>query len=67
MGRRHGNRCATVVPDLQPERQRERFDLGGSYCSEWLPEWATFGYPEPMIDLAAEAAEAKERFKAASR
>jgi hypothetical protein len=27
----------------------------------------TAAYPEPMLDLAAEAADAKERFKAASR
>ncbi len=52
---------------FNPERQRERFDPDGVYCRRWLPEWGTEAYPEPMIDLAADAAEAKERFKAASR
>ena len=52
---------------LNPERQRERFDPDGAYCRRWLPEWETDDYPEPMLDLAAEAAEAKQRFKAASR
>jgi deoxyribodipyrimidine photo-lyase len=52
---------------LNPERQRERFDTDGAYCARWVPEWATDSYPGPMLDLAAEAAEAKERFRAASR
>ncbi|HET9116202.1 MAG TPA: FAD-binding domain-containing protein [Gaiellaceae bacterium] len=52
---------------LNPERQRERFDADGAYCRGRLPEWGTDAYPEPMLDLAAEAAEAKERFRAASR
>jgi len=52
---------------LNPERQRERFDPDGAYCSRWVPELGTAAYPEPMLDLAAEAAEAKERFRAASR
>ena len=51
---------------LNPERQRERFDPDGAYCRTWLPEWRTERYPGPMVDLAAEAAVAKERFKAAS-
>jgi len=52
---------------LNPERQRERFDPDGAYCRRWLPEWGTDDFPEPMLDLAVEAAEAKERFRAASR
>jgi deoxyribodipyrimidine photo-lyase len=52
---------------LNPERQRERFDSDGAYCRRWLPEWETNDYPEPMLDLATEAVEAKERFRAASR
>jgi len=30
-------------------------------------EWGTDAYPAPMLDLAAEAAEARERFRAARR
>ena len=52
---------------LNPERQRKRFDADGAYCRRWLLEWETDDYPEPMLDLATEAAEAKERFKAATR
>ena len=52
---------------LSPERQRERFDADGAYCRRWLPEWGTDAYPEPMLDLRAEAAEATERYRAASR
>jgi hypothetical protein len=33
----------------------------------WLPEWGTDDCAQPTLDLAAEAAEAKERFRAASR
>ena len=51
---------------LNPERQRERFDPDGAYCRRWLTEWETPRYPLPMVDLATEAAVAKERFKAAS-
>jgi len=47
---------------LNPERQRERFDPDGSYVDRWRGA----GYPEPMLDLAAEAAVAKERFRAAA-
>jgi deoxyribodipyrimidine photo-lyase len=52
---------------LNPERQRERFDSDGAYCRSWLPDWETERYSAPMVDLAAEAAVAKERFRAASR
>jgi deoxyribodipyrimidine photo-lyase len=51
---------------LNPERQRERFDPDGAYCRRWLPEWGTDAYPPPLVDLAAEAAEAKERYRAAA-
>jgi len=47
---------------LNPERQRERFDPDLAYCRAWEGE----GYPEPMLDLEIEAAEAKERFRAAT-
>ena len=50
---------------LNPERQRERFDPDGDYCRRWVPEWETASYPEPLVDLAAEAAEAKRRYQAA--
>jgi deoxyribodipyrimidine photo-lyase len=46
---------------LNPERQRERFDPDGAYCTRWAPL-----SHEPMVDLAAEAAEAKERYRAAT-
>jgi deoxyribodipyrimidine photo-lyase len=50
---------------LNPERQRERFDPDGAYCRRWVPEWGSGRYCEPLVDLAAEAAEAKRRYQAA--
>jgi deoxyribodipyrimidine photo-lyase len=50
---------------FNPERQRERFDPVGTYCRRWVPEWGTDRYAEPIVDLAAEAAEAKSRYQAA--
>ncbi len=50
---------------LNPERQRERFDPDGIYCRRFVPEWGTDAYPEPAVDLAAEAAIARERYRAA--
>lgn len=47
---------------LNPERQRERFDPDGEYCRRWEQN----GYSEPMIDLGAEAAAAKERYRRGS-
>lgn len=52
---------------LNPERQRERFDPEGAFCRRWVPEWGTSAYPRPMIDLAVEATEAKERYRNADR
>lgn len=51
---------------LNPERQRERFDPDETYCRRFVPEWGTRTYPEPMVDLRAEATEAKERYRAAT-
>jgi deoxyribodipyrimidine photo-lyase len=50
---------------LNPERQRERFDPDGEYCRRWVAEWGGDGYPAPVVELAIEAAEAKERYRAA--
>src|SRR5262249_2632548 len=47
---------------LNPERQRERFDPDGDYCRRWVPELGGDGYPAPVVDLAAEAAEARARY-----
>ena len=46
---------------LSPIRQRERFDPDEGYVGRW----ENGGYPEPMVDLKAEAAEATERFRIA--
>lgn len=51
---------------LNPERQRERFDPDGVYCRQFVPEWGTDAYPEPVVDLRVEADVAKERFRAAT-
>jgi deoxyribodipyrimidine photolyase len=46
---------------LSPIRQRERFDPDGAYVGRW----ENGGYPEPMVDLKREAAEAADRFRTA--
>jgi deoxyribodipyrimidine photo-lyase len=46
---------------LSPLRQCERFDPDGAYVGRWEDG----GYPEPMVDLKAEAAVATERFRTA--
>jgi deoxyribodipyrimidine photo-lyase len=52
---------------LNPERQRERFDPDGDYCDRWVPAWRGAQYTEPLVDLAAEAEVARERYRTAAR
>ena len=51
---------------LNPERQRIRFDPDGAYCRRFVPEWGSDAYVEPVVDLAEEAATARERYRAAT-
>ncbi|WP_146340270.1 deoxyribodipyrimidine photo-lyase [Nesterenkonia sp. NBAIMH1] len=48
---------------LNPERQRERFDPHDEYAHQWIPEFGTEDYPEPVVDLKASRAEALEHYQ----
>ncbi len=62
MGGRHGNRCGAVLSGVQPEAQAKKFDPDGAYVAQWVPEYGTDDYPEPILDHKAEREEALRRF-----
>jgi deoxyribodipyrimidine photo-lyase len=35
---------------FNPTAQAERFDNAALYIKQWVPEWGTEEYPEPMVD-----------------
>ncbi|WP_118972259.1 cryptochrome/photolyase family protein [Taibaiella koreensis] len=37
---------------FNPQRQTEKFDPDGKYLAQWVPEWGSDAYPEPMVDHA---------------
>ncbi len=52
---------------FNPVLQRARFDPDGTYVRRYVPEVDAFGYPEPIVDHAAERAEALARWAEARR
>jgi deoxyribodipyrimidine photo-lyase len=50
---------------FNPARQAERFDPDGTYVGRFVPEADGFGYPAPVVDHAAERAEALVRWREA--
>jgi deoxyribodipyrimidine photo-lyase len=50
---------------FNPTLQAERFDPDGSYVRTYVPEVDGFGYPAPIVDHAAERAEALRRWEEA--
>jgi deoxyribodipyrimidine photo-lyase len=60
-----GTDAAPYFRVFNPTAQAERFDPDGEYRSRWLPEWRTDRYLAPMVDHAAERAEALRRYEAA--
>ena len=38
---------------FNPHLQAKRFDPDGDYVRQWVPEFGTPDYPEPIVDLAA--------------
>lgn len=36
---------------FNPILQTRKFDPQMEYIKKWIPEYSTFGYPEPMLDL----------------
>jgi len=60
-----GTDAAPYFRVFNPTAQAERFDPDGAYRARWLPELDTGRYPAPMVDHAAERAEALRRYEAA--
>jgi deoxyribodipyrimidine photo-lyase len=66
-----GTDAAPYFRVFNPAAQRERFDPDGSYVARWIPGLGAAAgrsaYPSPMVDHAAERAEALRRYEAATR
>ncbi|KQQ28206.1 cryptochrome/photolyase family protein [Frondihabitans sp. Leaf304] len=43
---------------FNPVLQADKFDKHGEYIRQWVPEYGTDDYPEPMVDLKASRAQA---------
>jgi deoxyribodipyrimidine photo-lyase len=62
-----GTDAAPYFRVFNPTSQAERYDPEGEYASRWVPELGSPSYPSPMVDHAAERAEALSRYEAARR
>ncbi len=60
-----GTDAAPYFRVFNPAAQQERWDAKGEYVRRWIPELGKPDYPAPMVDHAAERAEALRRYKAA--
>jgi deoxyribodipyrimidine photo-lyase len=47
---------------FNPQLQQEKFDLEFAYIKQWVPEFGTSDYPQPMVEHKAAVARAKEAF-----
>ncbi|MEZ4950910.1 MAG: deoxyribodipyrimidine photo-lyase [Saprospiraceae bacterium] len=45
-----GTDAAPYFRIFNPESQLKKFDKDGIYVKEWVPEWQTDDYPEPIVD-----------------
>ena len=48
---------------FNPITQGDKFDPDGAYVRQWVPEYGTDDYPEPMVDHKTERAEALRRYE----
>ncbi len=62
-----GTDAAPYFRVFNPTAQQHRWDPAGEYVHRWIPELGTNGYPPPMVDHAAERAEALSRYAATKR
>ena len=62
MGRRLRDRRRALLPGVQPDTQRKKFDPEAIYVQRWVPEFGGDDYPEPIVDHAAERNEALRRY-----
>lgn len=49
---------------FNPELQAAKFDPGAEYRMEWVPEFGTPAYPDPIVDLAESRARALAAYSA---
>lgn len=59
-----GTDAAPFFRVFNPTTQGEKFDPDGSYVRRWVPEVDDDGYPDPIVDHAAERKEALRRYAA---
>jgi deoxyribodipyrimidine photo-lyase len=45
-----GTDAAPYFRIFNPESQREKFDKDNKYIKEWVPEFGTSAYPQPIVD-----------------
>ena len=57
-----GTDAAPYFRVFNPTAQAERFDRDGAYTRRWVAEIGTSEYPAPIVDHAAERAEALRRY-----
>ncbi|MGX7695817.1 cryptochrome/photolyase family protein [Gordonia polyisoprenivorans] len=57
-----GTDAAPYFRVFNPEAQAKKFDPDGAYVAQWVPEYGTDDYPEPIVDHKAEREEALRRF-----
>ncbi len=61
-----GTDAAPYFRVFNPTTQQKRYDPDGAYVARWVPEVGTPEAPAPMVDHAAERAEALERYRHAT-
>ncbi|BBY29351.1 cryptochrome/photolyase family protein [Mycolicibacterium sediminis] len=58
-----GTDAAPFFRVFNPNTQGDKFDPEGAYVRQWVPEYGTDDYPEPMVDHKAERLEALRRYE----
>lgn len=58
-----GTDAAPYFRVFNPVVQAEKFDPDGSYRRQWIPEWGTDEYPDPIVDIAQTRADALNAFE----
>lgn len=59
-----GTDAAPFFRVFNPATQADKFDPDGTYVRRWVPEIDDDGYPDPIVDHAAERKEALRRYAA---
>ena len=59
-----GTDAAPYFRIFNPYTQREKFDKDFKYIKEWVPEYETSDYPEPIVDHKEARERCLERYKA---